>query len=262
MPPAPDATILRMRAANAGFEIGPVQQPGDWLEFRSAGNLATLWLKAAAVGYLAAAAPSAVAGEVREMAGSRRRDGDLPVGAVTGWWSADDLALDLLCRRIAVLGHVLPDQVYRRFQHEAAAAAQAAEDVGRTERIAQVRQRVGQDLFREALMDYWGGRCAVTGVAEAILLRASHAKPWKDASDRERLDVHNGLLLVANLDAAFDAGLITVGADWSLVVCAGLGAVERKVLGVDMPIRVKGLTAGHEPYLEWHRREVFRRVDV
>ena len=35
-------------------------------------------------------------------------------------------------------------------------------------------------------------------------------KPWaKCASDDERLDVFNGLLLSANLDAAFDAGLVT-----------------------------------------------------
>jgi len=28
-----------------------------------------------------------------------------------------------------------------------------------------VRQRVGQNKFRDAMLDYWGGACAVTGVA-------------------------------------------------------------------------------------------------
>jgi hypothetical protein len=78
-----------------------------------------------------------------------------------------------------------------------------------TEAERLVVQRVGQDVFRAALMDYWGGRCAVTGCAEPLLLRASHIKPWAlCATDAERLDVKNGLLLTAHLDAAFDAGLI------------------------------------------------------
>jgi hypothetical protein len=58
-------------------------------------------------------------------------------------------------------------------------------------------------------MDYWGGRRAITGCAEPLLLRGSHIKPWTQCeTDAERLDVYNGLLLAAHLDAAFDAGLI------------------------------------------------------
>jgi HNH endonuclease len=36
----------------------------------------------------------------------------------------------------------------------------------------------GQDVFRNALMDYWGGRCLLTGITEPALLRASHIVPW------------------------------------------------------------------------------------
>ena len=61
-------------------------------------------------------------------------------------------------------------------------------------------------------MDYWDRRCAVTGVDQGELLRASHIKPWaRCANDAERLDPHNGLLLVADWDAAVDAGLLTFG---------------------------------------------------
>ena len=63
-----------------------------------------------------------------------------------------------------------------------------------------------------ALMDFWGGRCPLTGITHPRLLRASHMKPWSACTDAaERLNVHNGLLLAAHLDAAFDAGLITFG---------------------------------------------------
>ena len=75
-----------------------------------------------------------------------------------------------------------------------------------TEAERLVIQRIGQDIFRDALMDYWGGRCPLTGITEPALLRASHIVPWADCDDAQRLDVHNGLLLSALWDAAFDRG--------------------------------------------------------
>ncbi|MGH6900654.1 MAG: HNH endonuclease [Geminicoccaceae bacterium] len=78
-----------------------------------------------------------------------------------------------------------------------------------TEAERLVVQWIGQEVFRTALMDYWGGRRAVTGGAEPLLRRASHIEPWALCeTDAERLDVYNGLLLAAHLDAAFDGGLI------------------------------------------------------
>src|SRR3977135_1680410 len=68
-------------------------------------------------------------------------------------------------------------------------------------------------IFRDALMDYWGGRCPLTGITEPALLRASHIVPWAECDDAQRLDVHNGLLLSALWDAAFDAGLISFADD-------------------------------------------------
>lgn len=75
-----------------------------------------------------------------------------------------------------------------------------------TTREAQVRLRVGQNTFRAALDDYWGGRCPLTGITDRALLRASHIVPWAECkSDGQRLNVFNGLLLAAHWDAAFDA---------------------------------------------------------
>lgn len=81
-----------------------------------------------------------------------------------------------------------------------------------------VVQCVGQDIFRQGLMEFWEGRCAITGLAVPELLRASHIKPWADcATDAERLDVYNGLLLAPHLDALFDQGFITIAADGRVV---------------------------------------------
>jgi hypothetical protein len=65
-------------------------------------------------------------------------------------------------------------------------------------------ERIGQDLFRDALTDYWSGRCPLTGITDPALLRASHIVPWAECCDAQRLDVHNGLLLSALWDAAFE----------------------------------------------------------
>lgn len=46
---------------------------------------------------------------------------------------------------------------------------------------------------------------------ETRLIRASHAKPWEEASDEERLDSANGFPLAVKLDA-IKAGLKAVDA--------------------------------------------------
>jgi putative restriction endonuclease len=117
--------------------------------------------------------------------------------------------------------------------------------------------RVGQNLFRDGLLGLWEEQCAVTGLAVPSLLRASHIKPWADCeTDAERLDVYNGFLLAPNLDAAFDRGFITVADDGAIVVSDMLGADARVTLGLDKPLRVRGLADSHRAYLPWHRTRV------
>jgi putative restriction endonuclease len=49
------------------------------------------------------------------------------------------------------------------------------------------------------------------------LLRASHIVPWAECDDAQRLDVHNGLLLAALWDAAFDTGLVSFADDGTVL---------------------------------------------
>ena len=77
------------------------------------------------------------------------------------------------------------------------------------ETAANLALRPSRGLFPPPLQD-WEGRCSLSGIADRALLRASHIVPWADCdSDAVRLDVHNGLLLSALWDAAFDRGLVT-----------------------------------------------------
>lgn len=99
--------------------------------------------------------------------------------------------------RYAALARSLPNRVAERFTKATTKLPKTAERM--------VVQRIGQNLFREAPIDYWQGCCAVTGLDVLQLLRASHIKPWAVcASDEERLDVFNGLLLAPTLTRLFD----------------------------------------------------------
>jgi predicted restriction endonuclease len=128
----------------------------------------------------------------------------------------------------------------------------------KTESERLVVQRIGQDVFRQGLIAYWNGCCAISGLAVTELLRASHTKPWADCDDDERLDVVNGFLLSGNFDAAFDQGFITISDRGAVVVSNELDVVARKLLGLDQPQKVRRISDGHRQYLAWHRENVFR----
>ena len=167
--------------------------------------------------------------------------------------------LSRLLRRAAELAGALPDQAANDFA-KAIHDRLETEYVTSTEIERLVRQRVGQDVFREALMKYWGGACAVTGVAVPEVLRASHCKPWAECeSDSERLDVYNGLLLSANLDALFDRGLITFDDAGGIMISSLLTEEARTSLLLAEGQRLRWLAAPHAPFLAYHRAHVYRR---
>ncbi len=94
---------------------------------------------------------------------------------------------------------------------------------GPTETTATVKLRRGQDYFRDAVLNNFGGRCGVTQLPVRELLIASHILPW-GTHVAERLNVRNGLSLSRLHDAAFDQGLITFDDNLRLVVSLRLKA--------------------------------------
>lgn len=80
-----------------------------------------------------------------------------------------------------------------------------------TERDALTKARIGQGKFRTEVTAAWrlGEVCPLTGIAIPELLVASHIKPWRDATNRERLDPANGLLLATHVDKLFDRFLLS-----------------------------------------------------
>ena len=176
----------------------------------------------------------------------------LPPGAVTAFIGPID-TLPRIVRRLHELSCALPTAPLDRCVAEVGALPQTTE----AERLAV--QRVGQDIFRAALMELWSGRCAVTGVDQPELLRASHMKPWADcASGAERLDPMNGLLLAAHWDAAFDRGLVTFEADGAPRFSPQLNETGQRILSPSgAPPRLSGLRQAHGDYLDYHRAKVW-----
>jgi len=94
---------------------------------------------------------------------------------------------------------------------------------GPTETTANVTLRRGQEYFRDAVLNNFGGRCGVTGLAVRELLIASHILPW-GTHPKERLNVRNGLSLSRLHDAAFDRGLIAFDDKFRLLLSPRLKA--------------------------------------
>lgn len=151
--------------------------------------------------------------------------------------------------RVYELARTLPDAPLHVFIHKTKGLPSSTE----AERL--VIQRVGQDIFRDRLMTYWQGKCPLTGISDPALLRASHIVPWKDCtSDAERLDVHNGLLLSALWDAAFDRGLVTFDDEGQPQFSPCLSDSARAELRWNAAIP---LTDKHRARLVRHRAESF-----
>jgi hypothetical protein len=248
---------LEKAAVDNGFDQELPQQTGEagaveWLGFASTQCPLRIWLGMTDdKGFVAALSQQNVARALTEF--GTIFDGTLPVGAVDGRRVTDIPALHHLIRRAFQLSKTLPDELLHRFMRATGTLPRTTE----AERL--VVQRVGQDIFRAGLIDYWDGRCAITGLSIPEMLRASHIKPWADCErDSERLDVFNGLLLAPHLDAAFDAGLITVMDDGFVKVSSALGKSDLTILSLADALYVRSLADGHRSYLSWHRTKVFR----
>jgi HNH endonuclease len=123
----------------------------------------------------------------------------------------------------------------------------------RTTREALIDARIGQGRFRTALMRLWGRRCALTGASVPQCLVASHMKPWSKCTNAERLDPHNGLLLCANADRLFDAGLISFSDSGELLLKAAIAPEDLKRLGIAAADRLRSVRTQHLPFLRDHR---------
>jgi putative restriction endonuclease len=249
LPPAIE-TRLEKLAVDNGFDL-ELARDGAWLHFASSRAPLELWLSTFGDAlFIVAFSQLSVA---RALEHGVPMSGPLPSGAVAGRTAVDIPELHSLVRRAFQLSRTLPDELLHAFESQTRALPRSTE----VERLT--IERVGQDIFRAGLLDYWEGRCAITGLGIAKLLRASHIKPWSRCdTDAERLDVFNGLLLAPHLDAAFDCGYLTFGDDGRIALSTHLASNEIVALGLAPGMRLQRVAVAHRAYLAWHRAHVFQ----
>jgi HNH endonuclease len=247
VPQDPPSYIVCIEAQKAASDNGYRLErgvEGGWLHYASTTAPGSIWIAGVSASgpWLLSIDHSGAAAEIEGMPGP-------PIAGpgVATFSLATSTQLHAAVDRVYKLAISLPDAPLARFQGMTAALPRTTE----AERL--VIQRIGQDVFRDALMDYWGGRCPLTGINEPGLLRASHIVPWANCTDEQRLDVHNGLLLSALWDAAFDRGLISFADDGSVLEGPQLSAMARRALDPGKVSPLSGLRDAHRANLALHR---------
>jgi len=136
-----------------------------------------------------------------------------------------------------------------------------ADFTGDTRRVV-TEQRLRQNFFRRAVLSSYHDRCCMSGLTEPRLLIASHIVPWsKDKTNR--LNPRNGLCLSALHDKAFDRGLITLDADFRVVLSKQLEQRnEPFVHQFFLPLAGQMITLPErfipdDDFLKRHRQSVF-----
>lgn len=250
---SPPSFIVRTEAEQAGWDHGfrlKRASQGGWIGLGSTTAHGEVWIAASSdkgPWFLALTHPGVIVefGPATAPASLGR----------TAWVFGTTLELHRAIDRAYRLGLSLPDVPLQTFAAQTRGLGRSTE----AERL--VVQRIGQDIFRDALMRYWNGCCPLTGIRDPTLLRASHIVAWANCdNDAHRLDVYNGILLSALWDAAFDKGLVSFGDEGELLVSAALSMEARNALDTGRTPRLIGLTKAHQANLARHR-ELYQPFD-
>lgn len=143
-------------------------------------------------------------------------------------------------------------------------------DQATTERLAMTMARIGQGRFHADVTTNYRQRCGFCGLDTTQfvghrLLTASHVKPWRSSTPRERLDPRNGVAACPTHDAAFDTGLLTVTQDGRIHRARLLREASKRdraahaffSTGVAETLIVDPGASPSPGYLDWHHEHVW-----
>lgn len=148
------------------------------------------------------------------------------------------------------------DQRLLEAQGEGDSAVHAAPE---TQRMALLLSRIGQGEFRRQVIGL-RGCCHVSGVSDHRFLRASHIKPWRESSNLERLDPHNGLLLTPTFDHLFDRFLISFTDEGRMIVSAAIDKSLIEALSIKASNKALPFPLRTLPYLRHHRQKFEQEI--
>lgn len=127
---------------------------------------------------------------------------------------------------------------------------------------AEINIRLGQSKFRKGVLNNFGSKCALTGIAELSLLTASHIVPWSHDKNF-RGDISNGICLYIEYDALFDKGFISFTDNLEIIIVSNtlkfsnylkekLQSIEGKQLKQPLNMTI------NKEYLDYHRTRIFK----
>lgn len=125
------------------------------------------------------------------------------------------------------------------------------------ERLETVRTK--QTQYRNASLDFWHHRCAITGIDNPKILMASHIKPWRESSNEERVNPRNSLILTPLYDKLFDLGIVTFDTreQGRIVLSDQLTERDYARLGVSERDRLVTVPSGTDAFLDYHKTYIF-----
>jgi putative restriction endonuclease len=124
-----------------------------------------------------------------------------------------------------------------------------------------IRPRLGQGAFRIAVLDAYGGACAVTTEHSLPVLEAAHIRPWGFGGGHV---VPNGVPLRRDLHRLFDLGYVTIRPDLHLAVSGALredyenGRAYYELEGQRILLPSDPTNRPDRELLDWHSSTVFR----
>jgi len=122
-----------------------------------------------------------------------------------------------------------------------------------------IMARRGQGRFRKNV-EMHEKHCRITGVSQKPHLRASHIKPWRRATNKEKLDGNNGLLLAPHIDHLFDRGYISFRDDGSIRLSRLLDRSTLRKWHINPKINVGVFRKAQRAYLKYHREHIFKEA--
>lgn len=136
------------------------------------------------------------------------------------------------------------------------AQIKALENLEGSDIIALGKQRKGQGLFRNQLIEKYKGECCLCGITNKQLLIASHLKSWADSDKNEKVDENNGLLLCPNHDKLVDKYMISFDEEGKILISSALSQNDLILMNIVVDKKIK-ITAGNEYFIRWHRNKFY-----
>ena len=127
-------------------------------------------------------------------------------------------------------------------------------EIPETEREQIIKSRKGQGKFRARVANI-ERFCRVTRVDRLDHLIASHIKPWRTATNQERLDGENGLLLTPSIDHLFNDGYISFENTGTIILSPAAHQESLFKMGIprDEEFNVGNFSSKQREYLDYHR---------